>query len=118
MAKLSTILFLAYHLERKADRINEFLPSLFPVLLLLGWFAFLIFIQPDLGSAAVIILVGCVMLYLAGVRLRYFAALAVLGPARPLPGDHGAPPTAATASRPTSTPGRTRAARATRSSRA
>jgi cell division protein FtsW len=80
MAKISTILFLAYHLERKADRINEFLPSLFPVLLLLGWFAFLIFIQPDLGSAAVIILIGAVMLYLAGVRLRYFAALAVVTP--------------------------------------
>src|SRR5688500_2872901 len=80
MAKISTILFLAYHLERKADRINEFLPSLFPVLLLLGWFSFLIFIQPDLGSAAVIVLIGAVMLYLAGVRLRYFAALAALTP--------------------------------------
>ena len=80
MAKLSAILFLAYHLERKQDRVNEFLPSLFPVVLLLGWFAFLIFIQPDLGSAAMIILIGGVMLYMAGVRLRYFAALAALAP--------------------------------------
>jgi cell division protein FtsW len=79
VAKLSTILFLAYHLERRGENVNEFLPSLFPVLLLLGWFTFLIFIQPDLGSAATVILIGCVMLFLAGVRLRYFAALAVLG---------------------------------------
>ncbi|HUG53328.1 MAG TPA: putative lipid II flippase FtsW [Vicinamibacteria bacterium] len=79
VAKLATILFLAYHLERRGEQVNEFLPSLFPVLLLLGWFAFLIFIQPDLGSAAMIVLIGCVMLFLAGVRLRYFAALAVLG---------------------------------------
>ena len=79
VAKLSTILFLAYHLERRGENVNDFLPSLFPVLLLLGWFAFLIFIQPDLGSAATVILIGCVMLFLAGVRLRYFAALAVLG---------------------------------------
>ena len=78
MAKLATILFLAYHLERRGENVNEFLPSLFPVLLLLGWFAFLIFIQPDLGSAAIVVLIGCVMLFLAGVRLRYFAALAVL----------------------------------------
>ena len=78
-AKLSTILFLAYHLERRGENVNEFLPSLFPVLLLLGWFAFLIFVQPDLGSAATVILIGCVMLFLAGVRLRYFAALTVLG---------------------------------------
>ena len=32
LAKLAVILFLAYHLERKSDRVNEFLPSLFPAL--------------------------------------------------------------------------------------
>jgi cell division protein FtsW len=78
LAKIATILFMAYHLERRGERINEFLPSLFPVLLLLGWFAFLIFNQPDLGSAATVVLIGCVMLFLAGVRVRYFAALSVL----------------------------------------
>jgi cell division protein FtsW len=78
LAKVAMILFLAYHLERRGDRVNEFLPSLFPALLLLGWFAFLIFIQPDLGTAATLVFVGGVMLYLAGLRLRYFAGLAVL----------------------------------------
>jgi cell division protein FtsW len=75
LAKLAIILFLAYHLERKGDAVNEFLTSLFPVLLLLGWFGFLIFIQPDLGTAATVVAIGCVMLFLGGVRLRYFAAL-------------------------------------------
>jgi cell division protein FtsW len=79
LAKLSIILFLAYHLERRGERVNEFLPSLFPAFLLLGWFAFLIFIQPDLGTAATLALIGCVMLFLAGVRVRYFAALAIPG---------------------------------------
>lgn len=79
LAKLALVLFLAYHLERRGDRVNEFLPALFPVLLLLGWFSFLIFIQPDLGSAATLVVTGCVMLFLAGVRLRYFAALALFG---------------------------------------
>jgi cell division protein FtsW len=78
MAKLTTVLFLAYHLERKGDRLNEFLPSLFPALLLVGWFAFLVFIQPDLGSAAMLGIIAGVMLFLAGVRLRYFAALTVV----------------------------------------
>jgi cell division protein FtsW len=78
LAKLAMILFLAYHLERRGERVNEFLTSLFPALLLLGWFAFLIFIQPDLGSAAALVLIGGVMLYLGGLRLRYFAAFAVL----------------------------------------
>jgi len=79
LAKLAVILFLAYHLERKGERINEFLTSLFPVLLLMGWFAFLIFIQPDLGSAATLLLISGGMLFLAGVRIRYFATLALLG---------------------------------------
>src|SRR6185436_11514723 len=78
LAKLAMVLFLAYHLERRGERINDFLPSLFPALLLLGWFAFLIFIQPDLGSAATLVLVGGVMLFLAGVRLRYFLTLGLL----------------------------------------
>jgi len=78
LAKLAMILFLAYHLERRADRVNEFLPSLFPALLLLGWFAFFIFIQPDLGSAATLVLIGGVMLYLAGLHVRYFGVLTVL----------------------------------------
>jgi len=79
LAKLSMILFLAYHLDRRAGRVNDFLPTLFPAGLLLGWFAFLIYIQPDLGTAATLVFVGCTMLFLAGVRLRYFAALLVPG---------------------------------------
>ncbi len=77
LAKLAIILFLAYHLDRRGPAVNEFLLSLFPVLLLLGWFAFLIFIQPDLGTAATLVMLGCVMLFLGGVRLRYFALLAL-----------------------------------------
>jgi cell division protein FtsW len=79
LAKLTVILFLAYHLERKADRINDFFSVIFPAVLLMGWFAFLIYNQPDLGSAAMLVVIGTVMLFLAGVRLRYFATLAVLG---------------------------------------
>jgi cell division protein FtsW len=78
LAKVAVILYLAYHLERRAEKVNEVLTSLFPAMLLLGWFAFLIFIQPDLGSAATLMTVGAVMLFLAGVRLRYFAGLGLL----------------------------------------
>jgi cell division protein FtsW len=79
LAKVAMVLFLAYHLERRAGRENEFLPALFPALLLLGWFAYLVFIQPDLGTAAVLALIGGAMLFLAGVRLRYLVALAIPG---------------------------------------
>ena len=76
LAKLSIVLFLAYHIERRAERINE-LVTLFPALLLVSWFGFLILIQQDLGTAFCLVLTCAVMLFAAGVRLKYFAALAV-----------------------------------------
>src|SRR6185436_13668185 len=79
LAKFSLVLYLAYHPERRADRVHELLTTLFPPLLMLGWFAFLVYIQPDLGSAATLALITVVMLFVSGVRLRYFAALALLG---------------------------------------
>jgi cell division protein FtsW len=76
LAKLSIVLYLAYHIERRAERVNDF-ALLFPGLLLVGWFAFLVLIQPDLGTAFCLVLTGAVMLFVAGVRLRYFAVLAI-----------------------------------------
>jgi len=76
LARLSIVLYLAFHIERRAERVNDF-GLLFPGLLLLGWFAFLVLIQPDLGTAFCLVLTGAVMLFVAGVRLRYFAALAI-----------------------------------------
>jgi cell division protein FtsW len=76
LAKIAVVLFLAFHIERRADRVNEFV-TLFPALLLLGWFGFLVYIQPDLGTAFTLVLTGALMLFVAGVRLRYFAALAL-----------------------------------------
>jgi cell division protein FtsW len=76
LAKLSIVVFLAYHVERRAERVNEFV-TLFPTLLLVGWFGFLVLIQPDLGTAFTLVLTAAVMLYVAGVRLKYFAALAL-----------------------------------------
>jgi len=77
LAKVALILFLAYYLEKKEGRTHEAL-TVVPALLIVGWFAFLVFIQPDLGSAATLMLISFVVLFLAGVRLRYFAALGVM----------------------------------------
>ncbi len=76
LAKLSIVLFLAYFVERRGERMNDFL-QLFPALLLVAWLGFLVLIQPDLGTAFCLVLTGGVMLFVAGVRLRYFAVLAI-----------------------------------------
>ena len=59
LAKLALVVYLAYHVERRADRVNE-LTTLFPALLLVGWLGFLILIQPDLGTAFCLVLTAAV----------------------------------------------------------
>jgi cell division protein FtsW len=72
LAKPVLILFLAYFLENRTqstdDVRNTLLPAAAPVLVFLG----LIVLEPDLGTAiACAGIAGCV-LYVAGMRLRYF----------------------------------------------
>ena len=72
LAKPVLIIFLAYFLESRVkamdDVRNTLLPAAAPVLVFLG----LIVLQPDLGTAiACAGIVACV-LYVAGMRLRYF----------------------------------------------
>jgi len=59
--------------------------TLRPALLLLGWFGFLVLIQPDPRHRLLLVLTGAVMLYRGGVRLRYFAVLALPRPSSSTP---------------------------------
>jgi cell division protein FtsW len=72
LAKPVLILFLAYFLESRAKSIddvrNTLVPATAPILVFLG----LIVLQPDLGTAiACAGIAGCI-LYVAGMRMRYF----------------------------------------------
>jgi cell division protein FtsW len=72
LAKPVLILFLAYFLESRFksmdDARNTLLPAAAPVLVLLG----LIVLQPDLGTAIACAGIAVCILYVAGMRLRYF----------------------------------------------
>ncbi len=73
-AKISTILFLAAFLVRFGNvkrRILYFSSSI----LLAGGIAGLVFIQPDLGTSLVIVVVWFVMYYLSGMKLLEFVFL-------------------------------------------
>jgi cell division protein FtsW len=73
LAKPVLILFLAYSLEARTktmdDWRNTLAPTAAPVLMLLG----LIVLQPDLGTAIACAGIAACILYVAGMRLRYFA---------------------------------------------
>ncbi len=73
LAKPVLILFLAYFLEARTktmdDWRNTLVPAAAPVVVLLG----LIVLQPDLGTAIACGGIAACILYVAGMRLRYFA---------------------------------------------
>jgi cell division protein FtsW len=72
LAKPVLILFLAYFLETRAKTVddvrNTLVPAAAPVLVFLG----LIVLQPDLGTAIACAGIAACILYVAGMRMRYF----------------------------------------------
>src|SRR5271157_1905232 len=72
LAKPALILFLAWFLENKTktmdDWRNTLIPAVVPTLVFLG----LIVFQPDLGTAIACAGITACVLFIAGIRLRYF----------------------------------------------
>ncbi len=75
LAKPVLILFLAWFLERRSDSVNDPLYTLAPAGMVVGLAVALILKEPDLGTAAAILLTAAGLFFLAGMKLRYFAAL-------------------------------------------
>ncbi len=72
-AKLFVVLFMAYMLSRKEERIREPLVVLFPCGMVVGALAFLIAIE-DLGSATILAAIAGLMLFVAGLPWRWVGA--------------------------------------------
>ncbi|MEE9543866.1 MAG: putative lipid II flippase FtsW [Thermodesulfobacteriota bacterium] len=74
-AKLSVIVFLAYSLARKKDKIKDFSAGFLPNILIPGCVILLILIEPDLGTAVALAVLVMIMNFIAGVKVGYLAAL-------------------------------------------
>jgi len=71
IVKITFIIMLAYHIQYLKEYKN--LNSFFALLQLGVHLAYLLVLLPDLGNTLIFIFVFLVMLYLAGVKLRWFA---------------------------------------------
>jgi cell division protein FtsW len=81
IAKLSLVLYLAYQIDKKWDRINR-ASLLIPCVVATTLFVVLILLQPDFGTAAIVLATAGLMLFLAGLAWRYVAlAVALAMPA-------------------------------------
>ena len=77
LAKLAIIIFTAAVLERRMHRIDDVSHSLLPIGVVLGGIVALILLQPDLGTAFSIAMIGSVMVFAAGLNYSYLAGLFV-----------------------------------------
>jgi len=70
LAKIALIPFLAYQIDRKLDRVNH--PDLLlPLALFTGLTAGLILLEPDMGTAVLLVTTAFLMVFLAGLSWRY-----------------------------------------------
>ena len=77
LAKLALILYLGTWLGAHRDRIGSWIVTV-PFLLVTGLVAGLVLLEPDLGTAIVLVAIAFAMYFAAGARLREFAALGAL----------------------------------------
>ncbi len=80
-ARFAMVVFLAYSLEKKAEKLKAFSIGFLPHVLVFGAFAVLIFNQPDFGSVLILAALTWLMMFVGGVRcLHLFTSLIALLP--------------------------------------
>lgn len=79
LVKLCMIMFVAFGLSKKADKIQSFKEGILPYLLAMVLAAGLILLQPDLGTAVVLSGTIFIMLFAAGARISHLTGLMGLG---------------------------------------
>lgn len=78
LTKLGVIVYMSGYIVRQGDNVRENVWGFIKPMLVLGVVAFLLLLEPDFGASVVIILTVMAMLFLTGVRLKYYFVLALL----------------------------------------
>lgn len=74
LAKLAIVIWLAYSLSKKAERIKSFSVGFLPHLMVVSVFMALCLKQPDFGSAVVLLFLTFTLMFVAGARVPYIVA--------------------------------------------
>jgi len=74
IARFSLIIYLAFYIDKKRNQIKEFYSGIAPPLFIMAIILSLIVIQPDFSTAAVLGLIGFIMLFIGGAKISHLAA--------------------------------------------
>lgn len=78
LAKLTMILYVAGYLVRQQQTVEDSILGFIKPMIVLALVAFLLLMEPDFGATVVITGTVMAMLFLTGVKLRYYGGLIVL----------------------------------------
>ncbi len=71
LMKIVLILFISHFLARKSKSIGKFSVGVLPILIITGTAAIFIFLEPDFGTAALLLIWAMTMLFIAGMRWKH-----------------------------------------------
>jgi cell division protein FtsW len=77
-AKLALIIYIASFYDRHEDKLEDFQSGFLPPMLIMFITIFLIFIEPDFSTGAVIGLIAAVTMFIGGAKLRHLSIFGIL----------------------------------------
>lgn len=78
MAKVALIIYMAYSLDKKQEKLKEFMSGFLPYMVILAVLLAILLKQHDMGAALTMGVVALAMLFAAGTRPRYILGMGVL----------------------------------------
>lgn len=85
IARLSLIIYLAAYIDQKRDQIKDFYHGFLPPIVIIAVLMGVIVFQPDYSTAAMIGLIGAIMLFTGGAKLSQLLATGTVGIAVGIP---------------------------------
>jgi cell division protein FtsW len=79
LAKFTLVIFLANLFAKKYERFDDPRVSIIPAVIMMGLFFCVVYQQNDLSTSFFIFMLGLVMFFIAGVRIRWFVGFFALG---------------------------------------
>ncbi|MNO68557.1 Lipid II flippase FtsW [compost metagenome] len=82
LAKITTIMYLAALISKKGERFRDLRTGYIPVMLIVGFVAGLIMLQPDLGSCLILVATAGLIIFAGGANLKHILgsiAILILG---------------------------------------
>ncbi|THB64056.1 MAG: putative lipid II flippase FtsW [Spirochaetaceae bacterium] len=79
LLKLTMVMYLGFLLGRKQDRFDDAVNTLLPPVLMTFLLVGLVYLQNDFSTAVLLLVIAATMFFVAGVRIRYFVSLVIIG---------------------------------------